>query len=246
MPVDLSPPQPGAASPPQPGGGGFGGMAAGFRGQVAQAAVQDPWIQRQLQEAAYDHAQQGIQVARVSAAHAVQEFRNYVQEGPAGVSILCFLGGIATTLVGIMGLLNIFSTLTSPFHYVLNAYLTGFGVVTVLLEADVESVKNMRIVGKLGPVIERYQGEVFNRANFLTELKGRGLYYIFVGNLAITQCLFCLLFLIGAWNIIMGALCLMMSFGINPADHLELPQGSPHAQHPQAELLPAGAAGRLA
>merc|ERR1712060_626545 len=102
-----------------------------------------------------------------------------------------------------------------------NIYLTAFGVVTFLLEADIDSVKSMKIIGKLAPWVERYQMEVFNRANFLTDLRGRGFYYLFIGTLAASQCLFCLFFVVGTWNILMGVLCVMMSIGINPADHMQ-------------------------
>lgn len=202
------------------GGGGGGGFGGGFAAQAASAALNDSAVQQQLKEAAYNQAQQGYQAAREGATHAVLELRRYVQEGPAGISILCFLGGLATTLVGIIGLLNIYSGLTSPFNYVLNAYLTVFGIVTFLLEADMETFRNMKVLGKFAPFVEQYQLEVFNRAKFLTELRGRAFFYLFVGSLAATQCLVCLLFIVGLWNVLMGVLCLCMSFGINPADHL--------------------------
>mmetsp|Transcript_2017 Transcript_2017/g.3771 ORF Transcript_2017/g.3771 Transcript_2017/m.3771 type:complete len:235 (+) Transcript_2017:56-760(+) len=215
--VDLS--GGGAAS-----SGGYpqqGGAGAGFAGHVAQAALNDPGVQAQLKDAAYQRAQEGWEITKQGAGIAAQELGKYIQEGPAGISVLCFLGGLATTLIGILGLLSIGQTLSSPFHYVLNAYLTMFGVVTFLLEADVESMSQLKVIGKLSPWVERYQMEVFNRANFLTELKGRGFFYTFIGTLAITQCFLCLHFVAGLWNLLMGVLCLLMSFGINPADHIQ-------------------------
>lgn len=197
---------------------------------MAEAVASDPAFQQRLKEAAYDQAQQGIQAARVGAAQAVSEFRKYVEEGPAGVSILCFIGGVATMLVGFLGLLSVPDGITKPLHYILNAYLFVFGVVTFLLEADVESMKRLKCIGRLAPLVERYQMEVFTRANFLTSLGGRGFFYVFVGTLAITQCLICLLFLAGLWNLLMGVICLLMSFGINPVDHMPLGQGG-SAQH---------------
>lgn len=206
-----------------------GGLGGGFGGAVAQAALSDPGVQDKLKQAAYQQAEQGFHVARHGAAQAMAELKKYVQEGPAGISVLCFLGGIATTVSGIFGILSVTDGLTNPFHYVLNIYLTVFGIVTFLLEADFESLKSFRVLGRLAPLVERYQMEVFNRANFLTELRGRGFFYLFVGALAITQCLVCLLFLVGVWNLLMGVLCLMMSFGINPADHMSVPLNQPHA-----------------
>lgn len=187
-------------------------------------------MQEHLRTAAYDQAQQGFAVARAGAAQAVTELHKYVQEGPAGISMLCFLGGMATTFAGIIGLLNLGMSLTSPFSYVLNGYLTCFGVITFLLEADVESVREMKVLGRFAPLVESYQEEVFSRAKFLTELRGRGFYYLFVGSLAITQCFLCLFFLVGAWNVLMGVLCLLMSIGINPTEHM-IASGGPIPEH---------------
>eukprot|EP00933_Yihiella_yeosuensis_P004721 TRINITY_DN109123_c0_g1_i1.p1 TRINITY_DN109123_c0_g1~~TRINITY_DN109123_c0_g1_i1.p1 ORF type:complete len:256 (+),score=51.76 TRINITY_DN109123_c0_g1_i1:83-850(+) len=227
MAVDLSG---GGSKQGYPSGGTYTGAGAAdgsnldgqFGAQMAQAALQDPGVQAHIKEAAYQQAQVGMQAAKEGAAQAVQELKKYVQEGPAGISVLCFLGGGATFIIGFLGLLSIGDIFGEPFQYVLNAYLCMFGIVTFLLEADVESVKNLRVLGRLYPWVERYQIEVFNRANFLTELRGRGFFYTFIGTLAITQCFLCLHFLAGLWNLLMGVLCLMMSFGINPADHMDL------------------------
>jgi len=197
-------------------GAGTGGFGGGFQQQAAQAAFNDPALQQHIRNQAFEQAQQGWNTARDGLGEAIQQLGGYVQEGPAGVSILCFLGGLATTIVGVLGILNFTSMASSPFQYVLNLYLTLFGVVTFLLEADVEAVRKLRILGALAPWVERYQMEVFNRAQFLTELRGRGLFFVFVGSLAITQCVMCLLFFVGIWNLFMGVVCVMMSYGINP------------------------------
>eukprot|EP00913_Durusdinium_trenchii_P009514 g8942.t1 len=186
--VDLS----GGASAPPPthGYGGYGG--GGVAQPMVEAAMQDPT--------------EGVV--------ALQELGKYIQEGPAGISVLCFLGGMATTLIGLLGLLNFGNGFTSPFQsrsmFPRNAYLMVFGIVTFLLEADVESLRSMKVLGRLSPWVERYQLEVFNRANFLTELRGRGFFYVFIGTLAVTQCFICLTFVAGLWNLLMGILCLLM------------------------------------
>lgn len=227
---------PASSPPPQQSAYGGGGGGNGFGAQVAQAALNDPTVQQHLKEAAYTQAQQGLTVAQQGASVAVSELRKYVQEGPAGISVLCFMGGLVTAFIGALGLLNIMSGITSPFTYVLNAYLTMFGIVTFLLEADMESFKNLKVLGKLAPFCEQYQVEVFKRAQFLTELKGRGFFYVFIGSLAITQCFFCLLFLVGVWNLLMGVLCLLMSFGINPAEHMHMQPGQMGHQDHSAPL----------
>merc|ERR1740130_2582414 len=50
----------------------------------------------------------------------------------------------------------------------------------------------------------------------LTQLRGRGAFYLYLGTLMATQCVFCLVFLVGIFNAVMGALCIAMSFGITP------------------------------
>lgn len=204
--------------PPAGGGGGGGGNWQGALGQqLVQNAMNDPNTQAQMKAAGQDMAARGYVVAKEGAAQAYEELHKYIQEGPAGVSILCFLGGMATTIVGIFGILSIFSIILTPFHYILNAYLTLFGIVTVLLEADSDRLHNIKVMSRLAPWVQEYQHRVFDNAKFLTELRGRGFFYLFVGTLAISQCIFCLLFLCGAWNLLMGILCLMMSFGVNPS-----------------------------
>jgi hypothetical protein len=214
--VNLSGGGGGYSSAPQQGAPGAAG--GGFGSSVAAAALNNPTVQAQMQAAAYDQAQSGLAAARDGAKVAAVELGKYIQEGPAGISVLCFLGGLVTTLIGILGVLSVTDGLTSPFHYVLNIYLTGFGLVASLLEADVSVLQRFPVIGKARPLVEKYQMEIFTHAKFLTTLTGRGFFYVFVGTLAITQCFVCLLFLCGLWNLLMGVICILMSFGINPVD----------------------------
>jgi hypothetical protein len=209
-----------------------GGYAGQMGANMVTAALQNSDVQDALKAKASETAYQGLEAAKVGGITAAEELHKYVQEGPAGISILCFLGGIATTLIGIFGtVFNLNALFSNPFNWVLSCYLLVFGLVSVLLEADVEQLSGKPVVGKLAPLCEHYQFEIFERAKFLTELRGRGFFYVFVGTLAITQCLVCLYFLAGLWNLLMGVLCLMMSFGINPADHL--PSSVPGMQYDQ-------------
>eukprot|EP00439_Symbiodinium_sp_Y106_P015658 s7012_g2.t1 len=172
-----------------------------------------------------------------------KELGKYIEEGPAGISVLCFLGGLATTLIGILGLLNFGYGLTSPFAYVLNAYLVAFGIVTFLLEADVESMRKLKFIGRFSPWVEGCPMEVFNRANFLTELRGRGFFYLFIGTLAVTQCFVCLTFVAGLWNMLMGILCLLKR-GCKSSSSLSVMYNFDAKATPAPEMLQA-ASGRL-
>lgn len=212
-------PAPSAATGP-PGVEVPGGYAGQMGANMATAAIQNSAVQEALKAQATEAANTGWEAAKVGGYQAATELHKYVQEGPAGISILCFLGGCATCFFGLIGMLNLGNIFVAPFTYVLSCYLSAFGLVSMLLEADVEKLSGRSVVGKLAPLCEHYQMEIFERAKFLTELRGRGFFYVFVGTLSITQCLVCLYFLCGLWNLLMGVLCLMMSFGINPADHL--------------------------
>jgi hypothetical protein len=204
-----------------PSGGTSGGYVGQMGAELVKAGLQDSRVQEAIKAQAYDAAQQGWEAAKVGGVVAAGELHHYVQEGPAGISILCFLGGCATTIVGFIGgVLNLGAIFSEPFHWVLSMYLMGFGFVAVLLEADITKLRTVKFIGHFAPFFENQQMEICKRALFLTELRGRGLFYLFIGSLAITQCWWCLFFLVGIWNSVMGVMCLLMSFGINPADHL--------------------------
>lgn len=189
-----------------------------------QRQVNDPVFQQQVIENVKVVAQHGLVHAQKAAGQGAVELNKYIQEGPRGVSVLCFCGGLATFAVGLLGMLNVFSTLLDPLHYLLNGYLTLFGITAAVLEFDLEQLRTLPMLGRLWPYVAAYQRWVFEEARFLTELKGRGFFYLFVGTLALTQCLFCLLFLCGLWNMLMGVLCIMMGFGHKPPE-LSVPNG---------------------
>jgi hypothetical protein len=219
------------------GGGAGGGSAGGFGASATNAIFNNPTMQAAAYEQAQTTAQQGMAAAKEGAIMGMNELGKYVKEGPAGVSILCFLGGLMTFAVGFLGCLNVFSIIGRPFSYVLHVYLTGFGLVAVLLEADTDAISKFKVIGKLAPLIAQKQELIFTRASFLTEQTGRGLFYFFIGSLAITQCLVCVLFLVGLWNVLMGAICILMSFGVNPVHHMQ-----PQSNEDQAQPLHSGSA----
>lgn len=208
---------------PAPGGAG-GGVGAAASQWAAEAAMNNPTVRQQVADIALEQgrraAKSGLETAGVAVLEGAQQLRHYVENGPAGVSILCFVGGWATTIVGLLGCFNIGNIIVEPFQYILHCYLVAFGVVAIFLEADPERLQEFTVIGRMAGVVRSYQEEVFDRAKFLTELRGRGFFYLFVGTLAATQCLICLLFLVGLFNMLMGVICLAMSCGINPADHL--------------------------
>lgn len=147
----------------------------------------------------------------------VVAFGEYIQQGPKGASTLCLMGGVATSCVGVMCVLGFFKALVDPLHYCLYVYMFAFGIATVCLEADPDRIGMLITPFDLlaGP-LTRGQAWLHAEVRLLTELRGRGAFYLYQGTLMATQCVFCLLFLVGAFNVLMGVLCIAMSFGIQP------------------------------
>lgn len=161
---------------------------------------------------AAEMGQQGVEYAKQGAKAAFQGMHQYIQGGPAGVSVLCFLSGCATAVIGFLNIINIFGALTSPFTYLLNSYLCVFGVVTFLLEVDVDRMKAVPGMGAFSEQIMKYHDFVCDYCKFLTLLKGRGLFYVFIGSFAITQ-MSLLLIAVGLANLFCGVVCVLMGFG---------------------------------
>jgi len=147
----------------------------------------------------------------------VVAFGDYIQQGPKGASVLCFICGVTTSVVGVMYVGGFFTAITDPLHFVLYVYILAFGLSTTCLEADPDRIgmSPWPFDGLAAP-LTRGQAWLHSEVRILTELRGRGALYLFSGSLMATQCVFCLLFLVGVANAVMGALCLGMSFGITP------------------------------
>lgn len=148
--------------------------------------------------------------------------RDYIQQGPKALSTLCFAGGLGTSCTGVLHLLGFASTgtLWSPFGFLLNIYMLLFGLATVVLEADTERLPPFSVMQDLIPHVLQAQLWLHKKVMLLTELHGRGLFYLYQGMLLVTQgCSACLLFLAGACNIIMGALCLATAYEVAKTRH---------------------------
>merc|ERR1719336_633750 len=123
-----------------------------------------------------------------------------------------------TTILGAMCVTNVFGTVLDPFHYILNAYMFVFGLATAVVDADTDRIGIMMApFDRLAEPVTKAQAWLHEECRLLTRLRGRGFFYLYQGTLMVTQqCLFCLLFLAGVYNLIMGVLCVMMSFGYTP------------------------------
>jgi len=162
-------------------------------------------------------SQQAYQQAAHWGGRTVSAFQEYIQQGPKGISMLCFFGGLATSVCGVLMITNVVGSVANPINYILNAYLLAFGCATFVLETDTDRVGMMPTpFDRLAGPLTSAQAWLHQEVRLLTELRGRGLFYFYQGTLMVTQCVLCPLFLAGIYNGLMGVLCISMSFGLKP------------------------------
>jgi acyl-CoA-binding protein len=184
---------------------------------VAQQAIADPATREVMKQHAMELGGHAAMIAQHYGHKGVMAFGEYIQQGPKGASTLCFVGGIATSTVGLMYVTGFLKAVTDPLHYLIYLYMFAFGVATTCLEADPDRIGMMPFpFDSLAGPLTRGQAWLHAEVRLLTELRGRGIFYLYQGTLMSTQCVFCLLFLVGIYSAIMGALCIAMSYGITP------------------------------
>mmetsp|Transcript_25294 Transcript_25294/g.57479 ORF Transcript_25294/g.57479 Transcript_25294/m.57479 type:complete len:342 (-) Transcript_25294:141-1166(-) len=184
---------------------------------AAEQALADPVVREAIKQQAAHIGGHAMVAARHYGHQGLMAFQDYVQQGPQGVSTLCFVGGLATSILGFMNICNVFGTIVDPIHYILNAYMFAFGLATAVIEADTDRI-GMLVTpfDRLAEPVTRAQAWLHEECKLLTQLRGRGLFYFYQGTLMVTQCVFCLIFLCGLYNVGIGVLCIMMSFGYTP------------------------------
>merc|ERR1719253_561178 len=134
----------------------------------------------------------------------VDELGAHIEKGNDGLSILALIMEIVITVSAIIGMLSVGDIVFSPIHYVINVYLLFFAAVGCILEGPESTIEKF-------PVLQKAQGFVFEFAKFLTELWGRGVFYVFQASLAMchTNPLF---FIVGLLMFLVGVLTIMSQF----------------------------------
>lgn len=162
----------------------------------------DPEVQKQ----AYHYAGAAMGVAWQS----VEQVAGLIEQGPAGVRVLAFIAGLASCANAV------FVIVLSPFAFVSNVthvYQIAFALTTMLFEAKPEWIE--RVGG-----LNSYQDMVIDKAKFLSEVFGRGIFYCFQGILwlyfsSITELSS---FAVGLFFGFIGFLHICMHFGIMPQE----------------------------
>jgi hypothetical protein len=114
---------------------------------------------------------------------------------------LCLLGGAASMLSSLLGVVDIFG-LASPIHYICNFYLLIFGATSVILEYGAGSFDRLGVI----PTVDTY-------FKALTFVWGRGMFYIFQGTLTLAH-ITILNMVVGFYLCMIGCLCLAHHWGV--------------------------------
>lgn len=201
-------------------------------GKGALESLQDPKVQAQIMEtckekfpqyasAAKDHIKafvndpevqkQAKHYASVAGAYVMQAggaFVATIQQGPAGVRFFSFIGGVGSAVVAVLAMINPLKLIFGPVIYVLSGYQLLFSLTTIIFEMPPEWITKV-------PGVTAYQDMLMDKAKFLTETLGRGLFYVFQGTLWL--CFASLQdwdkLLCGLWMVFVGALNIMIHYG---------------------------------
>lgn len=95
-----------------------------------------------------------------------------ITKGPKSLTAMCLIGGLLTTLSGLIGVLNVLS----PFDMLASAYLFFFGITMVFLEVH----------EKIGYLDFLYKS-IQHWMRALTTIWGRSLFYLYVGSLFLSK-----------------------------------------------------------
>lgn len=209
--------------------------------QAGNSALSDPEVQRQILEACKEKfpeyagqakdqvkawakdpavqakAKQYAGVVLDYAAKAGDHLLNQIEQGPAGVRVLAFLGSLASAINAVMSLINVFSVFGHMILYMVSVYQFIFSLTTMIFEAKPEWVQKIQ---QTCPAlqVDSYQDLLMENARFLSLSGGRGMFYIFQGTLwlAFASWAEFLNFLIGAFLCFIGVLHVLMHYGIMP------------------------------
>lgn len=168
---------------------------------LAQAKqwAQDPEVQAK----AYHYA--GIAGAYLGQAGEVTV--NLVEQGPTGVRILAFAAGVASCVNAVLFMVDVGHLMKLPV-YVVSVYQLIFSLTTMIFEAPPSVIEKM-------PGITAYQDTLIEKAKFISESAGRGVFYAFQGTLwlAFADIAKLVDILIGLYMIFVGVLYIAMHFG---------------------------------
>lgn len=98
-----------------------------------------------------------------------------VEQGPTGVRLLAFIVGAMSWGCAAMYFSNIGNFFNLPV-LVVSGYQVIFSVTTIIFEAPPSVIEKI-------PAITKYQDILIDKAKFISEVLGRGFFYVFMGSL---------------------------------------------------------------
>jgi len=130
-----------------------------------------------------------------------------VEQGPTGIRILAFGAGVLSCVNAVMYCLDV-GHLLNFVVWVVSGYQIVFSITTMIFEAPPSVIQKI-------PVITGYQDMLMEKAKFLSEVLGRGLFYIFLGSLwlAFASMTKVLDLVTGCCMVFVGLLHIFMHFG---------------------------------
>lgn len=203
---------------------------------AGEAALKDPKVQEQMvatckekfpdavdkvkdwahdpetQKKAKEYASAGLACVAAAPSQAL----HLIEQGPAGLRLLAFFGSLFSLVWASLTVINIIGKVLtlSLVDYLLAVYQVFFSLTTMLFEAKPEWVQKI-------PGLSRYQHILMEKCKFMTEVSGRGMFYVFQGTLWLARLgsVFDLLTLaLGLYMIAIGVLHILMYFGIMPSE----------------------------
>jgi hypothetical protein len=173
----------------------------------ALTMANDPEVQAKAKE----YAGKAGEMAKQYGAMGANMFMNQVEQGPTGVRFLACMISMLSMANSVMTVINPLS-LTAPITYVISMYQLMFAASTALFELPPEHMEKVSF-------LKEYQDLLAKKCNFLTDVLGRGLFYIFQGSLwAGFASLADLLDLaVTVLMIFIGALHVGMHYGVGPS-----------------------------
>jgi hypothetical protein len=189
------------------GNASAGGSAAGA---AVRAAMNDPTVRAEVVANATQAVTHAAQVGWHAAEEGASEVIRYMQTHHWSTSALCLIGGFATIITGLVGLISI-----KPLEAISRLYLIIFGVVTIMLEVDVEQLQQYPRLSFLQGFIARTQMDIHRELHAFTGLKGRGVFYVFVGLFALSLGgVFA--FMVGVYDLLLGGICITTAIRAGP------------------------------
>jgi len=183
----------------------------GYTGDTKANGKNQPLLDDTTQQLAVSAAKNAGGMVAGWAEEGVSMIGKYVEQGPDGVRVLAFLGGLSSMILSLITLINPLAIISFPIQYIYTAFIFFFALISMLLECDPQWFEKM-------PVLHEYQEILEDQAKFVLRVRGRGFFFIFQGVMWMMAALSILNILVGMWCVGIGAMYVAMHYGVLPQE----------------------------